>query len=120
MKYVNVSSAPWVKALIGKSIVSTEMGEHEGRLVLSDGTALVIQANMSDCCSYLNLTSLATTENIITAADIRDTDGGIEEYSTWIHVVTEAGEFKVAEADGDAGNGFYLHGWELDVEVVTP
>lgn len=108
-----------LKHLIGKRVVSATLDT----LTLSDGTSLQFERETSDCCSWLNLFSLSTTDNVITAAEFRDNEnetGGEGEYRAWLHVVTEAGELNIAEAEGDASNGYYLHGFALDITVVVP
>ncbi len=110
----------WLEdVLVGKSVVAatTDM------LLLSDGTRLQFDTTDSDCCSYIDLTSLSTTNNIITAAEFRDNEdetGREGAYKAWLHVITEAGELNIAEADGDASNGYYLHGFALGVTVHPP
>lgn len=101
---------------VGKSIVSADIDT--GMMVLSDGTTLEFEKEAFDCCSWIELTSLRTTPNIITAASIEDDEtDGTGPYRAWLHVVTEAGELNVAEARGDASNGYYLHGFALAVTV---
>lgn len=103
--------------LIGKCVVNATLDT----LTLSDGTRLRFERENSDCCSWIGLRSLSTTNNVITAAEFRDNEdetGGEGEYSAWLHVVTEAGELNIAEADGNASNGYYLHGFALDVTVL--
>lgn len=103
--------------LIGKSITAAT----EDTLALSDGTRLRFDREESDCCSWIQLSSLSTTDSIITAAEFRDNEdetGGEGAYKAWLHVVTEAGELNIAEAEGDASNGYYLHGFALGVTVL--
>lgn len=105
--------------LIGKSVVSATVDT----LTLSDGTRLQFELDESDCCSWMELRSLSTTGNVITAAEFRDNEDEIDDYGNykaWLHVVTEAGELNIAEAEGNAGNGYYLHGFALDVTVLPP
>jgi hypothetical protein len=105
--------------LIGKSVT----GATEDTLTLSDGTRLQFERETSDCCSWQNLFSLSTTTNVITAAEFRDNEdetGGEGEYRAWLHVITEAGELNIAEAEGNASNGYYLHGFALAVTVIPP
>jgi hypothetical protein len=101
--------------LIGKSIV----GATVDTLTLSDGTRLRFDRSDSDCCSWIELRSLSTTDNVITAAEFRDNEDESDgDYKAWLHVVTEAGELNIAEAEGNAGNGYYLHGFALGVTVL--
>jgi hypothetical protein len=111
----------WLKYLLGKSVTFASL--EAGVLVLSDGTRLVFDKENWSCCSQVDLTGLATTANVITAAELQDDEDEADpvgEYRAWVHVVTEAGELNLAEADGDASNGCYLHGFALGVTVVPP
>lgn len=102
--------------LVGHRIVDASADT----LTLDDGTEMRFQHSVTECCSQVELVRLATTENIITAATVADNElatGGQGAYRAWIQVVTQAGEFRVAEADGDASNGYYLHGFALGVTV---
>lgn len=106
--------------LVGKSITAADVTA--GTLTLSDGTQLTFDKTNDSCCSSIDLTSLATTENVITAATFGDNEeetGGEGKYKAWLRVVTEAGELNIAEADGDASNGYYLHGFALNVTVTS-
>lgn len=103
-------------ALVGKSVISAD--KTTGLMLLSDGTRLRFDTSNQDCCSYINLTKLRTTDSVITAARVEDDDRGVGPYRAWVHVVTEAGELNIAEAEGDASNGYYLHGFALDVTVL--
>ncbi len=115
-KYTNCE---WLGLLPGRSVVSASL--ETGRMVLSDGTVLVFDKENWDCCSWVDLTGLATTENIITLAEPRNNEtDGVGPYKAWIHVVTKAGELHLADADGDASNGYYLHGFALGVTVIDP
>jgi hypothetical protein len=103
--------------LIGQQVVATTTDT----LTLSNGVRLQFDTYDSDCCSQIKLTKLATTDNIITAVTVDDNEdetGHEGEYKAWIHVVTEAGELNIAEADGDASNGYYLHGFALGITVL--
>jgi hypothetical protein len=103
--------------LIGKTVTDAT----EDTLTLSDGTRLQFDREADDCCSWIALRSLSTTSNVITAAEFRDNEdetGGEGAYRAWLHVVTEAGELNIAEAEGDASNGYYLHGFALGVTVL--
>lgn len=111
----------WLEELIGKSVVSASLDD--GTLRLSDGTTLFFQKSDTSCCSWIDLVGLATTSNVITSADLRDNEdetGGFGPYEAWVHVVTEAGEFHLADAEGNATSGYYLHGFALGVTVVKP
>lgn len=102
--------------LVGHRIVDAS----SDTLWLDNGTQMRFEHSITECCSQVRLVRLAATENIITAATVADDEhatGGEGAYRAWIQVVTEAGEFRVAEADGDAGTGYYLHGFALGVTV---
>jgi hypothetical protein len=106
-----------IEHLIGKAVVNATVDT----LTLSDGTRLRFDREESDCCTWIGLRSLSTTDNIIMAAEFRDNEdetGGEGAYRAWLHVVTEAGELNIAEAEGDAGNGYYLHGFALGVTAL--
>jgi hypothetical protein len=71
------------------------------------------------------LKALASSTSIVTAAKFRDTEqmgtyGELGSYSATITVITEAGELNLANAEGDASNGYYLHGFALDITVSPP
>lgn len=103
--------------LIGKTVTNATTDT----LTLSDGTRLRFDREASDCCTWIELRSLSTTDNIITGAEFRDNEddtNGEGAYRAWLHVVTEAGELNIAEAEGNAGNGYYLHGFALSVTVL--
>jgi hypothetical protein len=109
----------WLSVLVGQRVVSAT----EDTLTLSDGTTVTFDTTNDDCCSWIELESLTTTDHIITAArfdDNEDETGGEGAYRAWLHVVTEAGELNIAEASGDASNGYYLHGFALGVKVRRP
>lgn len=108
-----------VDALVGHKVVKAT----DTTLTLDDGTKLVFDLSAFDCCSSVELETLRTTDNIITHAYFADNEeetGGEGSYHAWIHVVTEAGELDIAEADGNASNGYYLHGFALGVEIQAP
>ena len=108
----------WLDLLVGKSIVAADT--EAGTLELSDGTVLEFDRDNGDCCSYIDLTVLRATNNIITAATLEDNEedtGYVGEYSAWLQVITDEGPLKVAEAEGNATNGYYLHGFALGVTV---
>lgn len=117
---ISVDSSEFAQTLVGKRIVSVETAT--GRMALSDGTTLVFETEATECCTYLALVALHTTESIIMAVAVDDDEDrdATGYYKAWIHVVTEAGELNIAEAEGDAGNGYYLHGWVLGVEIIPP
>lgn len=102
--------------LVGRRVVLTSWPS----LYLDDGTKLEFDTDNYDCCSWVQLTKLSECDHIITAAKFTDTDEGEGEYKAWLTVITQAGEFNVAELDGDASNGYYLHGFALGVTVTKP
>jgi hypothetical protein len=113
--------------LVGKSVTAADF--EAGTLALSDGTVLAFDRSNSECCSWIQLTELATCDNVITSVgeeceDIQsdDDDYGNAPYRAWIYVVTTADEIvRIAEAEGEAGNGgYYLSGFALDVTVMPP
>jgi len=110
----------WLSVLVGQRVVSAT----DDTLTLSDGTTVTFDTTNDDCCSWIELTRLTTTDHIITAARLEDNEdetGGEGAYRAWLHVVTaEAGELNLAEANGDASNGYYLHGFALGVKVRRP
>lgn len=118
MTAMNAEDAAQV--LVGHWIVDTT----DDGLILDDGSVLQFETFNHECCSSIELTALHNAgAKMITAAEVMDNEdvtGGEGEYRAWIHVVTEAGEFTVAEADGNASNGYYLHGFALSVTVNPP
>jgi hypothetical protein len=105
-----------LNTLVGHRVIEAT----DDTLILDNGTRLTFETSESSCCSFIELTKLATTDHVITSAkfdDNEDETGGEGEYRAWLHVVTEAGELNIAEADGNASNGYYLHGFALGVTV---
>jgi hypothetical protein len=106
--------------LLGQRIVAVDL--EAGTLTLSNDNKVQIETTHYDCCSFIDLVRLATTDNVITAAgfgDDEDETGGEGSYSAWIYVVTDDGAvIHVADAEGNASNGYYLHGFALSVELV--
>lgn len=107
----------YLEHLVGKSVVSADVTT--GEMVLSDGSKLIFDTSNYDCCSSIDLINLRTTDALILSAEEQDTDSGEGGYKAWVHVVTEAGNLRIAEADGDASNGYYLHGFALNVKAVV-
>lgn len=107
--------------LVGHKVVSVCL--ETGQLLLDNGTVLEVQKEADYCCSYVELTGLFTTDNIITDVRIEDDEGDYDshegDYKAWIQVITEAGPINIATADGDASNGYYLHGFALAVTVIN-
>lgn len=108
----------WTDVLIGRKVVAVD----ESTMTLDNGVKIRFD-DESDCCSYVELASLATTNNVITAVTVGDNEeetGGEGPYRAWVHVVTEACELNIVEQIGDASNGYYLHGFSLGVTVTKP
>lgn len=107
--------------LLGQRVISTDLDA--GTLTLSNGNEVQIEKSDYDCCSSIDLVRLATTDNVITAAgfgDNEDETDGEGAYSAWIYVVTDDGAvIHVADADGDASSGYYLHGFALGVDLLN-
>lgn len=117
-RYAYYDAPKWVDLLVGKSVVEAT----EDTLTLSDGTTLQFERSNSDCCSWFDLKSLMTTENIITRAELRDNEddtGGTGEYRAWVHVIAGADELTLVDGEGNATNGYYLHGFALGVTVTA-
>lgn len=110
----------WDDALVGRSIVDADT--EKARLTLDNGAVIEFDRENSDCCSYVELTCLRATNNVITKVEIKDNEdetGGEGEYKAWMQVLTDSGEvIKIAEMDGNASNGYYLHGFALGVRLV--
>jgi hypothetical protein len=105
--------------LVGHKIVRASLAD--ATLTLDDGTVLKFDRENSDCCSYLELMTLHTTDNLITSARFEDDEEDLGEgsYSAWLTVITETGDqYAVAEASGSLGSGYYLHGFALNIEVI--
>lgn len=112
-------SVNWNELLVGKSVASARRTDNGGELTLSDGTIVGFK-DASDCCSWIEVTDIAGTDNIITSAEEWDDEARGEygeTYSARLVVLTEAGEFNLVEAKGNPGNGYYIHGFGLDVYV---
>lgn len=125
--------------LVGRRIVAAEQGSFDwparkwwqsnasGRLVLDDGTSVLVVPNQGGCaCSAgdYDLTHLATVDNIITS--VRLAEEYEHEPNSWgytggtsyrIYVVADAVEINAVQIDGDDGNGYYGTGYEL---IVIP
>lgn len=125
---MNGNEIDWSDLLVGRRVVSSDMNyDNLGApvLVLDDGTRIEIEPGDSDCCSWVSLDSLATTDHVITAAEyisgeaIKTDDGEeIGDYSFRIHVLTEGGEADIINGTGDTTSGYYLSGFDLDVNVI--
>jgi hypothetical protein len=113
---MNREQPEWTQHLLGKSVVNAELTQAGGELTLSDGSKLRFQDD-SDCCSWIEVTKVATTDNIITHAEVVDTDEDEGGYEAKLVVLTEAGEVNLVEADASAGTGYYLHGFALGVSI---
>jgi hypothetical protein len=103
--------------LIGRKVVAIDYPS----LTLDDGSVLTFDTENDDCCSYIELKRLTATDHVITAASFMDNEdetGGEGPYRASLYVLTEAGGVHLAEADGDASNGYYLHGFALGVKVA--
>lgn len=102
--------------LVGKSITGADLETRT--LTLSDGSRLVFDAHNWECCSRVDLTALTTTNNVITSAGFDMEYEPCDEedrspYQARLSVLTDAGQFTVAEAEGDASSGYYLWGFAL-------
>lgn len=116
-----VDQMDWEEVLVGRSIV--EASFEEGTLTLDDGTVFRFDKENDDCCSWVELAALRATNNVITAVTVDDDEGeeGEGPYKAWMQVVTDSGEVvNVAELEGDASNGYYLHGFALGVTLERP
>jgi|SRR3569623_115608 len=111
-----LSEEQFREELIGQSIASVT----EDTLTLSNGRRLQFDQDNSDCCSWIELKKLAACENLITSVEIDDSeDEDFQGYSAWINVIAEDGTItRIAEAEGNPGNGYYLHGWALPVRLI--
>ena len=122
--------------LVGRRIVRAEMGQFdypvrsswdkrpEGRLVLDDGTTLLLTGHEGGCscgAGDYDLSKVATVENVITSARVHcdpDDDGGGGEGVYRIYVFSDNVEINVAEFVGSDGNGYYGTGFSLTVVPV--
>lgn len=110
-----------LRLLVGRRVVSANT--KNATLELDNGVKIVFEREADDCCSWVELSKLATCDNVITKAEFGDNEdetGGEGPYHAYLYVVTEAGEFNVAEAEGNASNGYYLHGFALGATVIVP
>lgn len=135
--------------LVGKSIVSGYVTnenpiKHEagpsGRLILNDGTILIVWGNDGGCACDAGcypLAQLASSTNMITNVEVEakpDFDNDCEECKTYdrdcphrgfyrIFVVANDERVQLASFEGSDGNGYYGTGWWLAVrteEAATP
>lgn len=123
--------------LVGRKIVATEFTEvgQDAFLILDNGTRLRVDGHAHDCCSFAELVSVATCDNLITSVQIEETDERVEhvdpgldpgtEYvwletleRTRIIVITDGGPVEIINSITDPSSGYYLHGWSLDVTVL--
>jgi hypothetical protein len=104
--------------LIGTEVIGSEWQKYYVILSLKDGRKLRIERTADDCCSWIELRNVNTRPGIITDAKFENTDDDEGLYTAWIHVVTEDGAYRLAEADADASSGYYLHGFALSVTLV--
>lgn len=123
MRFPYYSNESLCGLLVGRSIVSAST--EDATLVLDDGTVLEFDRSNSDCCSWIELTALRGTNNVITRAEFGDDEDDPDNdnypyYNAWLQVITDEGPLKVAEAHGNASNGYYLHGFALNVNVEVP
>ena len=106
--------------LVGRSVRKVDAG----RLVLDDGTELVVEANTGGCscgAGDYDLTELNGCENIITSVEFECEDRGYGE--DWdqqptiyrLFVFAEHQKLKLLQAEGDDGNGYYGTGWHIKV-----
>lgn len=117
-RYNYYETPKWLDDLIGKRVVSADPNKYT--LTLSDGTMMKFDDGNADCCSWIEVVNLSTTDHIITAATIEDTDQGDGAYKAWVQVITSDGPINIVEADADASNGYYLHGFAIGVTVTRP
>jgi hypothetical protein len=112
--------ADWDDILVGRTIVEADTGH--ARLTLDNGAVIEFDRSNDDCCSYVELTRLRATNNVITKVEVKDNEdetGGEGAYKAWMQVLTDSGEvIKIAEMDGNASNGYYLHGFALGVRLI--
>ena len=114
---VRVSMSRPEDVFIGRRIVKAE----DNIVTLDNGVMVEFDTEESCCCSTIDLSKLCTVEHVITDvvySDTEDQTGGEGPYTAWMKGVTEAGEFIIAEADGDASNGYYLHGFTLGFKIL--
>lgn len=101
----------------------------ENTLLLDDGTLLEVQGNEGGCaCSAgdYDLTELNSVDNAIMSVSIedryksdeeRDEDdwyGGAQIYTIFVYAENE--KIKLAEFEGDDGNGYYGTGFQITVK----
>lgn len=128
----NASLVDLSEALIGRSVVSVQLGDHlpkvgwrhtEGKVVLDDGSELLLAGN-EGCggCSngWFELTRLNDMPiNGITNVEIGYADRGYSEDREpevyRIFVLAQDQRFELATIEGDTGNGYYGTGFWFSV-----
>lgn len=118
--------------LVGRRIVQAELGhfdkpedadwmaeQPEGRLVLDDGTVLLLGGNDGGCaCSAgcYDLTLLNTVDNIITKVEVEFIEYAGDFYDAYrIFVFADNEKINVAEFIGSDDNGYYGTGFSIIV-----
>lgn len=103
---------------LGRSIVATDM--EASTLTLSDGTVLTVEPNEGGCICGAGdyfLSSLSTTDNIITNVEVVDTplDEYEEAHRYNIFVYCDNTQINAVEIEGDDGNGYYGTGFWIGI-----
>jgi len=104
--------------LIGHKVVKVA----DDKLMLDDGTTLVLAGNEGGCsCSAgdYDLTELNGVDNIITNVEFEDSPGGDYEEGDGtykIFVYADNTRINLATFEGSDGNGYYGTGYSITVE----
>lgn len=106
---------------VGKKIV--EVDKTSGKLVLSDGTKLVLEANegaMGCGCGDYDLTMLKRCNNAITsvAVEVKTQKAKEESKKYTLFVYTEHQKIAAAKVEGDDGTGYYGTGFHITVTMA--
>ena len=112
-------------ALFGRSVVSVHDYSPEGRVLLDDGTELILQGNEGGCScggGDYSLTQLNDMPiNGITNVEVDVEGHGNDTRLTYrIFVLAQDERFELATFDGDDGSGYYGSGFWFTVNAPAP
>lgn len=114
-------------ALFGRSVVSVQTDEDdynpEGRVLLDDGTELILQGNEGGCSCGGGDYSL-TQLNDMPINGITNVEVDVDEHGNGltyrIFVLAQDQRFELAAFEGNDGSGYYGSGFWFTVNAPTP
>jgi hypothetical protein len=117
------------KLLVGRRVEKVA----DNTLLLDDGTVLEVRGNEGGCscgAGDYDLTELNSVDNVIMSVAIEDRykddeerdedgywEGGAQIYNIFVYAENE--KIKLAEFEGDDGNGYYGTGFDIIVKKVV-